>query len=178
MNRLRKHGCMVPFGVRRKRTPASIPSASNQCASRSRSELASGLPPLRTYWLPANSSGIVPSKRQSVRGHSVVTGAKLPERYGWTYSFLEVLLRESTGRREIAELPGRDGPASANSSSFDRGIVKEDGGYAWSSAGGGGEGIEMTGAQCWLEGSPCNEAECCLRLLEPFTIRANAYRGC
>ncbi len=72
----------IAFGVRRNRTPASMPSASNQCASRSSSELASGLPPLRTYWHPANSCGIVPSKRQSVRGISVVTGAKLPERYG------------------------------------------------------------------------------------------------
>lgn len=41
-------------------TPLSIPSPSNQCASRPRSSFETGFPPFRTYSPPTSSSGIVP----------------------------------------------------------------------------------------------------------------------
>jgi hypothetical protein len=62
-------------------TPESMPSPSNQCASRPKSELVTGLPPLRTYMPPSSSSGIRPVHETGVGGHVVVMGAKLPARY-------------------------------------------------------------------------------------------------
>jgi hypothetical protein len=58
-----------------------MPSPSNQCASRPKSELVTGLPPLRTYMPPSSSSGIRPVHETGVGGHVVVMGAKLPARY-------------------------------------------------------------------------------------------------
>ena len=62
-------------------TPLSMPSPSNQCASRCRSSLTRGLPPLRTYSPPASSRGISPSYSQGVRPNVELIGAKLPARY-------------------------------------------------------------------------------------------------
>ena len=50
--------CLLPLLV--KDTPLSIPSPSNQWASRPRSSLVTGFPPFRTYSPPASSCGIVP----------------------------------------------------------------------------------------------------------------------
>lgn len=62
-------------------TPDSIPSPSNQCASRPRSWLETGFPPLRTYWPPVSSSGIVPMCEHGVNALVCCIGAKFPVRY-------------------------------------------------------------------------------------------------
>lgn len=66
-----------------KETPLSIPSPSNQWASRPRSALVTGLPPFLIYSPLASSSGIDPVKMQLVSGRTRWMGAKFPWRYGW-----------------------------------------------------------------------------------------------
>jgi hypothetical protein len=80
---------LTKFGVTRagsveersNQTPVSMPSPSNQWASRPRSELVAGFPPFLTYMPPSSSVGTSPVHVTGVGDHVFVTGAKLPARY-------------------------------------------------------------------------------------------------
>lgn len=68
------------LGDRWKSTPASIPSPSNQCASRPRSSFVTGFAPFLTYSPPKSSRGMVPVYVHGVGACVFDTGAKFPVR--------------------------------------------------------------------------------------------------
>ena len=65
---LTNEGRMLPSGPSAKETPLSMPSPSNQWASRPRFSFVTGLPPLRTYSPPKSSFGRVPVYEHGVKG--------------------------------------------------------------------------------------------------------------